>query len=153
MSRAIAKIGRRLRAGDGFTLVELLIVVQLVGILTMLAVPSYLSFRGKAEQSTAETNVRSATNGAEMWYASTTGGNGTYTGLMRSKLILETPGVAPSVKAVSLNAGAGYCIEDTDGPYTYDFIGGVATPVSPWKTATVQATTCLAAAGTAALST
>ena len=133
-------------------MIELLIVVQIVGILTMLAVPTYLNYRTKAKQATAQSNVRSAMTGAEMWYADANGGNGSYTGLMRSKLLLETPGVDPAVKAVSLNGGAGYCVEDTNGPYSFDFIGGTATPLSGWSVATVQAATCLTAAGTAALS-
>src|SRR5579862_2366970 len=143
----------RLSGEQGFTLIELLIVVQLLGILTMLAVPTYLNSRAKAQAATAQANVRSSQTAAELWYSSTTGGNGAYTGLMRSKLQLETPGVAPTIKAVSLNSGAGYCLEDTVGPYTYDYIGGTATPLGTWKVATVQATTCLAAAGTAALAT
>ena len=149
----IDKIRQRLVAQDGFTLIELMVVVQLIGILTMLSVPSYLNYRTRASQATVQSNVRSATTAADMWNADKTGGNGSYTGLMRSKLILETPGVAPSIKAVSLNSGAGYCIEQTIGIYTYDIIGGVATPLGAWKLATIQPATCLAAAGTAALAT
>lgn len=148
-----SRLRRRLAGEQGFTLIELLIVVQVLGILTMLAVPTYLSSKAKAQMSTAQSNVRSAQTAAEMWYASTTGGNGTYTGLMRSKLQLETPGVASNIMAVSVNAGAGYCLEDTVGAYTYDYIGGTATPLGAYKTGTVQAATCLAAAGTAALAT
>jgi prepilin-type N-terminal cleavage/methylation domain-containing protein len=150
---AIQKLRQRLVAQQGFTLIELLVVVQLVGILTMLSLPTYLNYRTRARQATAQANVRSASTAADMWYADKNGGNGTYTGLMRSKLILETPGVDPSAMAVSLNGGAGYCIEDTKGVYTYDYIGGVATPLGAWKVGMIQAATCLTAAGSAGLAT
>ena len=147
------KVRHRLNADHGFTLVELLIVVQVIGILTMVAVPTYLNYKTRAQQATAQANVRTAQTAADMWYADKNGGNGAYTGLMRSKLILETPGISPTIKGVSLNGGAGYCIEETKGIYSYDYIGGTATPLGAWKVGTIQAATCLAAAGTAALAT
>jgi prepilin-type N-terminal cleavage/methylation domain-containing protein len=147
------RIRHRLRAQQGFTLIELLVVVQVIGIVTMVAVPTYLNYKTRALQATAQANVRSAQTGADMWYADKTGGNGAYTGLMRSKLVLETPGVSPTIMAGSVNGGAGYCIEETKGAYTYDYIGGVATPLGAWKLATIQAASCLTAAGTAALAT
>jgi len=57
------------------------------------------------------------------------------------------------VTAVALNGGQGYCVEDKSGPWTYDYIGGSATALGTWKVGTIQAATCLDAAGTAALST
>jgi prepilin-type N-terminal cleavage/methylation domain-containing protein len=148
-----SRLRRRLAGDDGFTLIELLIVVQILGILTVIAVPDYMSFRWKAEQVAAESDVRSAQPAAEMWYSDASGGNGTYTGLMHSKLVYEAPGIPSTVKAVALNSGAGYCIEALNGPYTYDYIGGTATARTGWQLYTVQATSCLTAAGTAALST
>ena len=50
--------------------------------------------------------------------------NSTYTGLAGSVLRTQAPGVSPNVKGVSLNSGAGYCIEDTEGPSVFDYIGG-----------------------------
>jgi prepilin-type N-terminal cleavage/methylation domain-containing protein len=144
---------RRLAGEQGFTLVELLIVIQIIGILTVVAVPSYMSFRWQAMEVAAQSNVRSAQPAAEQWYSDAGGGNGTYTGLMHSKLELEAPGIALGVKAVALNSGSGYCIEDTNGPYTYDYIGGTATARTGWQLYTVQAATCATASGTAALST
>jgi prepilin-type N-terminal cleavage/methylation domain-containing protein len=146
-------IRRRLAAEQGFTLIELLIVLQILGILTLISIPTYLTYRDRAEQGTAQSNVRSAITGAYLWNTDKTGGNGTYTGLSRSNLLRELPAVDPGIKAVSLNGGLGYCVEGTNGLYSYDYIGGLATPLGGWSTGVVQAASCFTAAGVAALST
>jgi prepilin-type N-terminal cleavage/methylation domain-containing protein len=155
IKRSIAhvRIRERLAAEDGFTMIELLIVLQIVGILTMIAIPTYLTYRARAQQGTAQSNASSAIIGAYLWNTDKTGGNGTYSGLSRSTLLRELRSADPNIKAVSLNSGAGYCIEDTNGPYSYDYVGGVVTPLGAWKTGVMQAASCLTATGVAALST
>jgi type IV pilus assembly protein PilA len=151
---ALDKIKRRLASDQGFTLIELLIVIIILGILVAIAVPSYLTFRSKAQTAAAEANVRSAVPAAESYYQDVNGGNGTYNNLKRSTLIAEAPGVDPNIKAVALNNNLGYCIEDTQGASTYDYIGGSATPANGYALATIEAGTCSAAdGGTAALTT
>jgi prepilin-type N-terminal cleavage/methylation domain-containing protein len=155
IARAITRetIRKRLASEQGFTMVELLIVLQIVGILTMISVPTYITYRDRAQQGTVQSNVRSAITGAYLWDTDKTGGNGTFAGLSRSTLLRELPAADQSIKAVSLNGGAGYCVEGTNGPYSYDYIGGVVTPLGVWETGVVQAASCLTASGVAALAT
>src|SRR5207245_6616863 len=57
----------------GFTLIELLVVVIILGILTAIAVPSYLSFRGRSNDAAAKANVRTIIPDIEQYNADNNG--------------------------------------------------------------------------------
>ncbi|WP_156760507.1 type IV pilin protein [Microbacterium karelineae] len=65
---------KRLRGDQGFTLVELLVVIVIIGILVAIAVPIFLNQRAAAQRSAVESDVRNAIPVMETYYAE----NGSY---------------------------------------------------------------------------
>jgi type II secretory pathway pseudopilin PulG len=103
-------------------MVELLCVMVILGILALIAIPSYTGFEENAHERTAELNVNSAIPVAVQYY--TTNGD-TYTGLDSSALKTLAPGLSPEVTAGSaLTGGTAFCIQAQDGDQIWAYAGG-----------------------------
>jgi len=60
---------RKLSSKKGFTLIELLIVVAIIGILAAIAIPQFSSYRQKAYNSAALSDLKNSKTALESFYA------------------------------------------------------------------------------------
>jgi type IV pilus assembly protein PilA len=92
---------RMMRKNEGFTLIELMIVIAIIGILAAIAIPQFSAYRTRSYNSAAEADLRNAATAQEAYYVD----NQTYVATPTT-LIGATYGFY-TTQNVSVSGGAG----------------------------------------------
>lgn len=130
--RSITAARRRLRADGGFTLVELLVVLIVIGILILIAVASYLGFRERAADAAAKANLRAAIPAVEAYYSN----GSTYVGMDATALRAIDTGLSPSLTVVSTTDST-FCLTDEVSGKRWSVLGpGPRVPVDYFESGT-----------------
>ena len=132
---------------EGFTLLELMIAMQIVVIILLMAVPSYFQFRDSANQATAKSNAKEAAFASGLYFQS----NNTYAGmtipllkgwdasLTTTRTFVNNSGVEATgvTRRITLDASH-FCVYATSGRwFAYQL-----NPQGPITTTTVGSAVC-----------
>ena len=120
----------RLRAGKeaGFTLIEIMVVIVILGVLGTIASVTYLGFRDHASRTTAQANVRSIVPAIEAFRADRNTYIGASLTILRDEYDLGIDDSAASHYVIGAETATSYCVQNHTGDW-YAWTTGPSQPI------------------------
>jgi type IV pilus assembly protein PilA len=107
----INRLRVRAQGESGFTLVELLVVMLILGLLAAIAIPAFFNQRTKAQDASAKTTAKTAQTALETY---STDNNGSYASATRASL----KAIEPTLSSASTGNNAISTLTTTSNSYT-----------------------------------
>jgi type IV pilus assembly protein PilA len=93
---------KALRKQEGFTLIELMIVVAIIGILAAIAIPNFLQYQMKSRQSEAKTNLQAIKTSEVAFQAE----RGCFIGIVQEPVAMLAPAANQKAQPTAWGVGA-----------------------------------------------
>ncbi len=114
-------------AKAGFTLVELLIVVVIIGILAMFAIPTFQDTKGKANKAAMMTDLRNLSTAEEGYLFD----HETYTSVLSDMNYSASPGTTVTVTIATASGWSASATNVQSFPLTCAIFHGSTAPLAP----------------------
>jgi type IV pilus assembly protein PilE len=114
-------------AKPGFTLVELLIVVVIIGILAMIAIPKFQDVKGKANTAVMKTDLRNLSTAEEGYLFD----HDSYTASLSAISYNASPGVTVTVSAATASGWSASATNPQSAPVTCAIFHGNVPALAP----------------------
>jgi type IV pilus assembly protein PilA len=121
-----SRIVKGAATGDGFTLIEVILVLVIIGVLLAIAVPSILSYRNRASDAVAKANVRVAIPSIEAYH----GDHTTYVGMTPAILRAQYDRELSDTISFGALAPTAFCVQSTVSGRTWRQ-NGPSAPIEP----------------------